>query len=48
MLQYEPENLEVNKVCFAKYPHGSAILNLITCTNFTIRYSILEAHLGLP
>ena len=27
---------------------SSAILNLITFTNFRIRHSILEAHLGLP
>ena len=28
--------------------YSSAILNLITFTNFRICYSILEAHLGLP
>ena len=28
--------------------YSFAILNLITCTNFRIRYSILEAHLGPP
>ena len=27
--------------------YGSTILNLITCANFRVRYSILKAHLGL-
>ena len=28
--------------------YSSAIVNLMTCTNFRISYSTLEAHLGLP